>query len=428
MFGGRVVDRVTLLNVHCRVRTNDGREAQGFGSMPLGNTWAFPSKEMPYDTTLHAMKKLAAEISQITDDCTDSGHPIDLNVILEPEYLRAAEELSTSMNLAEPIPKLCTLVTASAFDAAVHDAFGKVHGKSCYETYGRDLMSHDLSKYLGAEFEGAWLSDYILEEPLPKVPIYHSVGALDPLTEDQVEESIGDGLPETLAEWIPYNGLTHFKIKLNGQDQDWDVARVIGIDRVVSESMESSGSKHYQYLLDFNEMCPDVNYLLEALSRIKEATPEGFERIQCIEQPTARDLHKNRDNAMHEAAKLRPVIIDESLTDLETLALAREMGYTGAALKACKGQSQAMLMGAAAQKFGMSLSVMDLTCPGASFIHSAGIAAHLPGVMGIEHNSRQYLPAANEKWKEKYPGIFHIDDGTIKTSNLRQPGLGATKT
>ena len=31
---------------------------------------------------------------------------------------------------------------------------------------------------------------------------------------------------------------------------------------------------------------------------------------------------------MHEAAKLRPVVVDESLTDLEALLLAREMGYT----------------------------------------------------------------------------------------------------
>ena len=43
---------------------------------------------------------------------------------------------------------------------------------------------------------------------------------------------------------------------------------------------------------------------------------------------------------MHEAAKLKPVVIDESLVDLESLHLAREMGYTGVALKACKGQTQ----------------------------------------------------------------------------------------
>ena len=81
---------------------------------------------------------------------------------------------------------------------------------------------------------------------------------------------------------------------------------------------------------------------------------------------------------MHEAAKLCPIVADEALTDLESLLLAREMGYTGVALKACKGQTHAMLLAAAAQKFGMFLCVQDLTCPGASLIHSAGIAARVP--------------------------------------------------
>ena len=137
-------------------------------------------------------------------------------------------------------------------------------------------------------------------------------------------------------------------------------------------------------------------YLLEFLGQVKAQAPAGFARIQYIEQPTGRDLKANRGNVMHEASKLRPVVIDESLTDLESLKLAREMGYTGAALKACKGQSQALLMAAAAQKDGMFLCVQDLTCPGASLIHSAGIAAHVPGVAAIESNSRQYCPGANK--------------------------------
>jgi hypothetical protein len=128
---------------------------------------------------------------------------------------------------------------------------------------------------------------------------------------------------------------------------------------------------------------------------------------------------------MHEAAKLRPVVIDESLTDLESLLMAREMGYTGAALKACKGQSQALLMAAAAQKFKMFLCVQDLTCPGASFIHSAGIAAHVPGVAAIEGNSRQYVPAANAGWERKFPGMFEVRNGRVNTSLLRGPGLSA---
>src|SRR5438105_12419982 len=129
---------------------------------------------------------------------------------------------------------------------------------------------------------------------------------------------------------------------------------------------------------------------------------------------------------MHEAARLKPIVIDESLTDLESLLLAREMGYTGAALKACKGQSQALLMAAAAQKEQMFLCVQDLTCPGASLIHSAGLAAHVPGVAAIEANARQYVPAANTPWQARFPGIFRVIDGTIETGALTGLGLGAT--
>ena len=54
---GRTVDRVTLLNVHCRVRTGAGREAWGFGSMTLGNAWAFPAASQ--EAGLDAMVALA---------------------------------------------------------------------------------------------------------------------------------------------------------------------------------------------------------------------------------------------------------------------------------------------------------------------------------------------------------------------------------
>jgi L-alanine-DL-glutamate epimerase-like enolase superfamily enzyme len=424
-FGGVPVDRVTLLNVRCVVRTAAGRVARGFGSMPLGNVWAFPSRALPYQTTLGAMKTLAARIAKITAECQETGHPIDLNWMLEPAYLKAAAEVSRELKLAEPIPKLATLVTASPFDAAIHDAFGKAHGRSCYRTYGPALMAHDLAHYLNAEFKGEHLDRYISPEPKPRIAMFHSVGGADPITEADLKQRLKDGLPETLPEWINYNGLTHIKIKLQGEDLKWDIDRVVTIDRVTTETQATRGVKQWRYCVDFNERCPHVAYVLEFLRKVKELTPRGFARILYLEQPTARDLKANRANVMHEAARLRPVVIDESLTDLESLLLAREMGYTGVALKACKGQSQAMLMAAAAQKYKMFLCVQDLTCPGASLIHSAGLAAHVPGVTGIEANARQYVPAANKPWESRFPGLFQIKDGTLQTAVLNKPGLSA---
>src|SRR6266498_3696456 len=283
-------------------------------------------------------------------------------------------------------------------------------------------MSRDLSAYLNADFKGEYLDRYILPKPKPQIAMFHSVGGADAVLPSELKERINDGLPETLAEWIKFNGLTHIKIKLQGEDLKWDIERTVNIDRVASETRPKVD---WKYCVDFNERCPNVEYVLEYLRKVKEMTPAGFDRILYLEQPTARDLKKDRADVMHEAAKLRPVVIDESLTDLEALLLAREMGYTGVALKACKGQSHAMLMAAAAQKFGMFLCVQDLTCPGASLIHSAGIAARVPGNAGIEANARQFVPSANRAWEARFPGLFTIRDGMMATGQLTGAGLGA---
>ncbi|MCC6585716.1 MAG: mandelate racemase/muconate lactonizing enzyme family protein [Bryobacterales bacterium] len=424
-FGGSVVDKVTLLNVNVVLESNAGKTAKGFGSMPLGNVWSFPSKVLKYEQTLEAMKALATEIHQITAAYKEPGHPIDLNHALEPEYLKAADKVNKALKLQQPIPKLCTLVTASPFDAAVHDGFGKMLGRSAYQTYGPDLMSNDLSHYLNADFKGETLDRYVLKAPKPKMPLYHLVGAVDPITASDINKRVGDGLPETLPEWINYSGLSHLKIKLNGEDILWDVNRVLAVERAAAEAQAKRGVSKWVYSLDFNEKCPNVQYLLGFMRQVKEKAPAAFDRIQYIEQPTARDLRANRQNKMQEAAKVRPVVIDESLTDLEALLLSREIGYTGVALKACKGQSQAVLMGAAAQKYKMFLCVQDLTCPGASLIHSAGLAAHVPTVAAIECNSRQYVPVANKGWDKRFPGVFDVRDGYVNTGLLNKNGLSA---
>jgi L-alanine-DL-glutamate epimerase-like enolase superfamily enzyme len=256
------------------------------------------------------------------------------------------------------------------------------------------------------------------------VPLFHSVGGSDPLTEAEADAAglPEDGLPRTLAEWIRFNGLSNIKVKLQGEALDWDVDRTLAVDRIARETRPAVA---WRYCVDFNERCPNVDYVLEYLRRVAAGSPACLESILYVEQPTARDLAAPPRNDMHAAAKLRPVVIDESLTDLETLLLARDLGYTGVALKACKGQSHSLLMAAAARRHGMFVCVQDLTCPGASLVHSAGIAAWVPGVAGIEANARQYVPAANRPWEDRLPGIFRVTDGSMHTSCLGdRPGLG----
>ena len=423
-FGGRVDRDVVLLHVTAEVETRDGRRATGLGSMPVGNVWAWPSSQVSAEAALETMIETGRRIALSANDYEGIGHPLEITHDLAGLYQPAADDVTGAADLPEPMPRLAQLVSASPTEAAIHDAYGKALGQNSYNLLGEEYVTRDLASYLGDEFAGEQLDRYTLREPKPRMPLYHLVGALDPLTDADVTTRVGDGLPETLPEWIAADGLTHLKIKLSGDDLVWDVDRVVSVERVAAEAQAARGCAEWFYSADFNEKCANVDYVLDFLARVGEQSPDALRRLQYIEQPTHRDLRANPENRMHKAAAIKPVVIDESLVDFESLLLAREQGYSGVALKACKGHTEALLMGAAAQKYGMFLCVQDLTCPGASFLHSASLSARIPTVAAIEGNARQYCPAANAGWAERFPSMFQITDGTLGTAVLNGPGLG----
>ncbi|MFH1919258.1 MAG: enolase C-terminal domain-like protein [Planctomycetota bacterium] len=423
-FGGRVVTDAVIVDVTVDVETRDGRRGQGFGSMPMGNVWAWPTQALSVAETFEAMVELSRRLTRAANDYRGMGHPLEITRELSQAHQGIADAVTAAAGLAEGMPRLAQLVAASPLEAAIHDAFGKTLGENSYNLLGKEFVNSDLSAYLTDEFAGEYLDQYTLRTPKPSMPLYHLVGALDPLTDADVDTRINDGLPETLPEWIAADGLTHLKIKLNGDDLRWDVDRVVSIEQVAAEAQAARGAKSWCYSADFNERCENVEYVLDFLAQVGERSPQALERLQYIEQPTSRHLKASTQVRMHEAAKVKPVVIDESLIDLESLLLSRELGYSGVALKACKGHSEALLMGAAAQKYEMFLCVQDLTCPGASFLHSASLSARIPTIAAIEGNARQYCPVANEAWADRFPSMFRISDGTLGTHALDGPGLG----
>ena len=423
-FGGRVIEKTFLMNVEVEVETRDGHHTAGLGSMPVGNVWAWPSQTLTDEQTETAMKAFAEQVVELANRYPEYGHPIEISYHLSGEYYHLGKTLPAKLGFEEEIPELAQLVCASPFDAALHDAYGRIHDANSFNLLGEDYVNTDIAEYLDDSFAGEYLDQYTLREPKATLPLYHLVGAMDPLTDADVSERIGDGLPETLPEWINADGLTHLKIKLAGDDLDWDVERVLAVERVTAETKQAAGGGDWWYSTDFNEKCENVDYVLEFLNRVKEQSASAYDRIQYIEQPTHRDLQAHPENKMHKASELKPVVIDESLTDYEALLLSRELGYSGVALKACKGQTDSLLLAAAAQKLGLFLCVQDLSCPGYSFLHSAALAARIPGVAAIEGNSRQYCPGPNAKYSRRYPSMFDITDGTVGTAALNGIGLG----
>src|SRR5262245_25593566 len=98
-FGGVALDRVTLVDVRCEAETLGGRRARGYGSMPLGNVWSFPSRLLTYDDTLAAMKALVERVAALYAGCKEPGHPIDLFHTLEPSLRRLGDEVTRQRNL-----------------------------------------------------------------------------------------------------------------------------------------------------------------------------------------------------------------------------------------------------------------------------------------------------------------------------------------
>jgi len=391
--------------------------------MTMGIAWAWPDTTVADATRLEIILELTRRLIGAYQSGDQTGHPMDICHRMQAARAEIAAQLATEYQLASPIPDLAILLASSPIESALFDAHGKAAGQSSYALLSREHLSNDIAHYLGDEsYRGIYLDELIASSPAPSLPLYHLVGALDPLTTAELSTPVGDGLPETLGDWIVRDGLSHLKIKLDGDDLPWDIDRVASVHRVATES--NTTRKDWSFSLDFNERCQDEDYVLEMMDKLASGAPEALACVQYIEQPTARDLERNAAVTMHRVAKRLPVVIDESLTDLRSLRTAVSQGYSGIALKACKGHAEAILLGAVAAHEKLFLCVQDLTCVGASLLHSASLAAHIPGVAAVESNGRQYCPAGNTRWLEDFGAFFEIKDGRIPTEMLSGPGLG----
>src|SRR5690606_3664528 len=190
-----------------------------------------------------------------------------------------------------------------------------------------------------------------------KLAIYHVVGGLDPLTPAEVQKPVGDDLPDHLQGWMERDGLTHFKIKLQGKDPEWDFQRVAAIDAAVVEQAQREGrsEKDLVFSLDLNEQCPSGEILADLLERLKAEQPRAFNRVAFVEQPTTRAFAGTPEEKVHRAAQLKPVVIDEGLIDEEAMRRALENGYNGLCLKTCKGFGFSIQMAAVAKGEGLYL-------------------------------------------------------------------------
>jgi len=421
-FGTETLTSVTCVRVRVEVRDREGRTAAGWGETPLSVQWAWPSR-LEYGVRHEAFQQFCLQLATAWRCYAEWGHPLELGHDFQRDVLPGLlAEFNASQS--EPLPHLAALICLSAFDIALHDAYGQVHGRDIYEMYGAEFLSRDLSDYLepaagsDVSFAGRYPDQFLVNQPPQALAAWHLVGGLDPLeAEDLTGDEPQDGYPVLLRDWIATDGLKCLKVKLRGNDAAWDYERLVRIGQI---SIETG----VEWLTaDFNCTVTDPQYVNVILDQLRDVHPRIYGMILYVEQPFPYDLEANRID-VHSVSARKPLFLDESAHDWHFVRLGRELGWSGVALKTCKTQTGALLSLCWAKAHGMPVMVQDLTNPMLAQIPHVRLAAHADTIMGVETNAMQFYPAASNAEAVVHPELYRRRAGQVQLETLAGSGFG----
>jgi len=430
-FGVVTLSEARQLFVRATVRLADGRAGKGVAAELLVPKWFDKSPERSNEdneTQLRTAVALAAEAYAAAGTHTAFG----LHVAASASFAEAASCL----------PPLAASFGPALVDRAILDALCRLEGVDIFDATRANLF--DLTAALAPDLENLALDRFLAGRlPAARLAVRHTVGLVDPLTDEDVAASarIGDGLPETLEEVVAATGVRHFKLKVSGEVEA-DVARLSRIAAVLEPLPE------YAATLDGNEQFADVAGAL-ALWRAIEAAPalaRLARSIIFIEQPLARRVALEAD--VRPLAALKPVEIDESDASTDAFPRARALGYEGVSSKSCKGFYRALLNAArcaawnaaeARQRYFMSAE--DLTTQAGIAVQQDLALATLVGATHAERNGHHYVDgmagaprAEQEAFVRHHPDLYRLDGGRarlriaggcLSLASLRTPGLAS---
>jgi len=422
-FGPETLTEVTCARVRVRVTDRRGNTAEGWGETPLSTQWVWPST-LPLAQRTETLKQFCVGLAGAWAEFVGQGHPMEIGHDFQEQVLpKLLDRLNEARGKdAEPVPWLAALVCCSAFDLAVHDAFGQLLERPVYSTYNAELMNRSLGEFLedssSTSFAGKYPQDFLVAKPQIRLPAWHLVGGLDLLDASELKgDEPKDGYPVLLPDWVRTDGLKCLKVKLRGTDAAWDYARMARVGEIaLAHGVECLSA-------DFNCTVTDPAYVCEILDRLKSDQPRISDLILYVEQPFPYDLEKHQID-VHSVSARKPLFLDESAHDWRIVRLGRNLGWNGVALKTCKTQTGALLTACWAKVHGMQLMVQDLTNPMLAQIPHVQLAAHVGTIMGVETNGMQFYPAASAPEAAVHPGIYQRRDGVVDLASIRGPGFG----
>jgi L-alanine-DL-glutamate epimerase-like enolase superfamily enzyme len=415
-FGREVLTDVQVLHVEMDVESRTGRRARGQADTPLNVQWAWPA-DTPYSERLDAMVGACGALVRAWVDPPRWGHPLELGHLFDVEQLPVVA--------GERVPRLAALVCNSAFDLALHDAYGRLHGVDVYETYTGDWISRDLQHFFadddaGERFRSLHPADFLTPRAqVPsQLPVWHLVGGLDAIDpSDLTGEEPDDGHPVLLRDWIRRDGLKCLKVKLRGSDPVWDYDRLVRVGRVADDCDVT------WLCADFNCTVDDPRVVEATIDRLRRDEPAIAAKLLYVEQPFPAELAAQPAD-VRALAERTPLFLDESAHDWQHVRLGHARGWNGVALKTCKTQTGAMLSFCWARAHGMQVMVQDLTNPMLATVPHVRLAAHTNTIMGVECNATQFYPDGSALEARVHPGLYSRRNGVVDLSTLSGPGFG----
>ncbi len=177
-FGPETTTAVVCARVRMTVANKQGRKAQGWGETPLSVQWTWPSS-LSYQERCDTLQQFCKMLAEAWAGFDRQGHPIEIGSdFIESVLPKLLEQLNRERGeQAEPMPHLAALVCCSAFDVALHDAYGKLLDRDVYSTYNAEFMNEDLSHFLkpaegcNVSFAGKYPADFFSSPPAKPCPL-----------------------------------------------------------------------------------------------------------------------------------------------------------------------------------------------------------------------------------------------------------------
>lgn len=358
-----------------------------------------------------------------------------------------AHQAAVSQATGAGLPELLASFGSSFLERAILDAVCRLCGLPFFDALQLNVFGIQPG-LIHPELRHSQPRNWLPPRPRKQVWLRQTVGLGDPLTVDETHRGNWprDGYPVCLEEYLRDYQVRYFKVKLSRR-LDQDIQRLCRF----AELVEKYRATDYKLTLDGNELYDDPEELLATVESIQRhpRLANLWTNTVAIEQPLPRHVafDLQYQNVIRNLCAQKPVIIDESDSQLSTFRLAADFGYRGVSSKNCKGVIKSILNAGLIAWHNQHLDEPPWMLTGEDLCSVGVIAVQsdlcLAAALGIDHVERNghhyhrglsYLPDEEQQEALFWHGDFyaqhhnriapHIREGKFILDSLQCVGCG----